>query len=417
GATIFNYTVNSGGVTETATVTVNVTPVNDAPVPSEPITPVPGQSLDPVTGNYTATTPEDVTFNGQLAATDADGDLLTYTVNTQPSHGTLTFNGTTGAYSYAPTADYNGTDYFVVEISDGKGGTVLSSVMLVITPVTDVVNDSVQTLEDTAITINVLSGSNGASADNFESSDALITAVTQGAHGSVGFQTDGTVIYTPDPQYNGPDNFTYTVTSGGVTETATVSINVNSSNDVPTPIDPNVPGQTFDPATGDYAIETQEDTAINGRVAAVDPDGDVMTFTVITQPVNGTLLFNPDGSFTYTPTADYNGTDSFIVEISDGLDGTVQSTVSLTVTPVADIAADTITTNEDTSIIIAVDDNDTFEDGAHVITAINGAVVTVGVPLAVSNGSVTLNVDGTLTFTPTTNFNGATNFNYTVSSG
>ncbi|MCT4704672.1 Ig-like domain-containing protein, partial [Enterobacteriaceae bacterium H16N7] len=119
------YTVTSGGVTETASVTVNVTPVNDAPVPTDPG--LPGQTFNPATGNYAATTAEDVPFTGQVTATDADGDTLGYTITTQPAHGTVTLNATTGAYTYTPTADYNGTDSFVVQVSDGNGGVVQST--------------------------------------------------------------------------------------------------------------------------------------------------------------------------------------------------------------------------------------------------------------------------------------------------
>ncbi|MCT4708673.1 Ig-like domain-containing protein, partial [Enterobacteriaceae bacterium H11S18] len=85
-------------VTETASVTVNVTPVNDAPVPTDPG--LPGQTFNPATGNYAATTAEDVPFTGQVTATDADGDTLGYTITTQPAHGTVTLNATTGAYTY-----------------------------------------------------------------------------------------------------------------------------------------------------------------------------------------------------------------------------------------------------------------------------------------------------------------------------
>ncbi|MCT4708025.1 cadherin-like domain-containing protein, partial [Enterobacteriaceae bacterium H16N7] len=72
---------------------------------------------------------------------------------------------------------------------------------------------------------------------------------------------------------------------------------------------------------------------------------------------------------------DYNGTDSFVVQISDGNGGVVQSTVNFTVTPVADIAADTVSTSEDTPVTITVNANDSFENSGHVITAINGTAV------------------------------------------
>ncbi|MFJ5287776.1 tandem-95 repeat protein, partial [Pseudomonas sp. NPDC088429] len=422
GATIFNYTVNSGGVTETATVTVNVTPVNDAPVPSEPIPPIPGQSLDPTSGNYAAQTQEDVLFSGQVVAIDADGDALSYTLNTQPAHGVVTLNAATGEYTYTPNADYNGADIFVVEISDGKGGAVQTTVTMTVAAVTDIAEDNVTTDEGMPVTISVDSN------DTFENGGHTITtingaSVTIGvavpvSNGSVILNADGTLSFTPLGNFNGATNFNYTVSSGGVTETATVTVNVTAVNDVPVPIDPIVPGQTFDLTTGNYAANTLEDISFSGQVVATDADGDALTYTANTQPAHGTLLLNAaTGAYTYTPTADYNGTDSFVVEISDGNGGIVQSVVTLTVTPVADIAADTVATTEDTPIIIAVNSNDTFENGAHAITAINATAITVGVPLAVSNGSVTLNADGTLSFTPVANFNGATSFAYTVSSG
>ncbi|WP_332613530.1 Ig-like domain-containing protein, partial [Achromobacter sp. ESBL13] len=83
---------------------------------------------------------------------------------------------------------------------------------------------------------------------------------------------------------------------------------------------------------------------------------------------------------------------------------------------VVDIANDTVTTNEDTTVNIAVNGNDTFENASHAITAINGSAVVVGTPIAVSNGSVTLKADGTLDFAPAANYNGSTSFTYTVTS-
>ncbi|MFJ5287801.1 tandem-95 repeat protein, partial [Pseudomonas sp. NPDC088429] len=383
GATNFNYTVSSGGVTETATVTVNVTPVNDLPVPSEPIPPMPGQSFDPATGNYSATTPEDVAFSGQVAATDADGNALTYTVNTQPIHGVVTLNATTGAYTYTPTADYNGADSFVVEISDGNGGIVQSTVTFAVTAVVDIASDTVTTNEDTPIIIAINSN------DTFENGDHVVSAINGTSvsvgiplavsNGSVTLNADGTLSFTPATNFNGATIFNYTVNSGGVIETATVRINVTPVNDVPVPSEPipPTPGQSFDPATGNYSATTPEDVAFSGQVAATDADGNALTYTVNTQPSHGAVILNAaTGAYTYTPIADYNGTDSFVVEISDGNGGTVQSTVTFAVTAVVDIASDAVVTNEDTPVIIAVNSNDTFENGGHAITAINATAIT-----------------------------------------
>ncbi|MBK8385174.1 MAG: cadherin-like domain-containing protein [Candidatus Accumulibacter sp.] len=100
---------------------------------------------------------------------------------------------------------------------------------ITVTPVADIVADTVTTDEDTPISFNAITGSHGASADNFENAGRVVSAVTQGAHGTVAFAANGTLTYTPDANYHGPDSFTYTVTSGGVEETTTVSVTVNRS--------------------------------------------------------------------------------------------------------------------------------------------------------------------------------------------
>ena len=95
------------------------------------------------------------------------------------------------------------------------------------TPVGDTVDDNLHTQMDTAITFNVLTGTNGASADNFEGTPN-VTSFTQGAHGTVTIAADGLAVYTPNTGFSGVDTFTYTVTSPtGVIETATVTISVN----------------------------------------------------------------------------------------------------------------------------------------------------------------------------------------------
>src|SRR5690606_12116634 len=106
GSTSFTYTVSAGGSTETATVSVTVTAVPDAPLTTDPA--IAGQTFDPATGNYAVSTNEDTAFNGQVLAVDGDGDPMTYSVSTLPTHGALTVNATTGAYTYTPSADYHG---------------------------------------------------------------------------------------------------------------------------------------------------------------------------------------------------------------------------------------------------------------------------------------------------------------------
>ncbi|WP_144007135.1 tandem-95 repeat protein, partial [Pelomonas sp. KK5] len=400
GSTSFTYTVTSGGVTETAAVTVNVTAVNDVPVLTDPGTP--GQSFDPTTGTYSGTTQEDTAYTGRIGATDADNDPLSYTVATTASHGTVTVDAN-GAYTYTPTADYNGPDSFVVTVSDGHGGTVQATVNVGINAVTDIVADTITTDEDTPVTFNVLAN------DSFENSNAAVTSITQpAAGGTVSFAADGTMTFTPAADFNGSTSFSYTVTSGGVTETATVTVNVTAVNDAPVLTDPGTPGQTFDPTTGTYSGTTDEDTAYVGQIGASDVDNDALSYAVTTAAAHGTVSIAADGSYRYAPTADYNGPDSFVVTVSDGHGGTVQATIKVGVNAVADIVADTVTTDEDTPITFNVLANDSFENSGAVVTSITQPA---------SGGTVNFAADGTMTFTPAANFNGSTTFSYTVTSG
>ena len=175
------------------------------------------------------------------------------------------------------------------------------------------------------------------------------------------------------------------------------------------------------------AFSGNEDAAISGNVATNDTDtGDGPAsppLSIVTGPANGTLSsFNTTtGAFTYTPNANFNGTDSFVYRYTDGDGDSATATVTLTVSPVNDApvaAGDVFTTAEDTAVTFDVRANDADVDGnALTVTQINGTAIAVGGSVAVTGGSVTLNAGGTLTFTPSANYTGAPSFTYTVSDG
>ncbi|MDZ7842926.1 MAG: tandem-95 repeat protein [Gammaproteobacteria bacterium] len=370
GTDSYTYTVTSGGVTETATVEVTVNQVND---PAS------------FGGDLTGTGDEDMDITGTLTVSDtADGMTNpAFTVSGAASNGSASIDPASGAWLYTPNADYNGPDSFTVSVTDDDGNVETQEISLTVNAVADIVDDTATVAEDDSTTDNLLAN------DNFEGSPS-ITAVTQGTNGTVVNNNDGTVTYTPDDDFNGTDSYTYTVTSGGVIETATVNVTVNAVAD----------------GVAD-SFTTAEDTVLSDDVSTNDTFSAAATYSVNTDVSNGTLVLNGDGAFTYTPDADFNGSDSFTYDVEDVNGDTETISVDLTVTPVVDIADDTVTVAEDGSTTDDLLANDSFEGSSPSITA-----VTQG-----ANGTVVNNNDGTVTYTPDDDFNGTDSYTYTVTSG
>src|SRR6185295_10087661 len=218
-------------------------------------------------------------------------------------------------------ANYNGADSFTYTIGDGNGGSATATVSISVAAVNDspnAGNDSGALAEDGSVSVSVL-GNDG----DIDGDTLAVTAVTQGAHGSVSF-TAGAVTYTPAANYNGGDSFTYTIGDGhGGSATATVSITVSSVNDVPV-------------AANDSAT-TDEDAGVTVPVLGndTDLDGETLAVTAVTQGANGSVSFTA-GSVTYTPVANFNGADSFTYTIGDGNGGSATATVSISVAAVND---------------------------------------------------------------------------------
>jgi VCBS repeat-containing protein len=154
------------------------------------------------------------------------------------------------------------------------------------------------------------------------SSVGALGSPLQGDHGVLTLNANGTYTYEADPDAAGVDTFTYSVVDGGVTRTVTLTITVNPENDAP--------------VADDSSNSGDEDTDIVGTVTATDVDGPDVTYSLDTGPSNGSVVVNADGTYTYTPDADFYGTDSFTFTASDGsLSDT--GTVTLTVNPVSDV--------------------------------------------------------------------------------
>jgi VCBS repeat-containing protein len=395
GPDSFTYHASDGTLTSNlATVTITVTAVNDAPT----------AAADAYsTAEDTALT---VATPGVLGNdTDPDGDPLSAWVGAGPSHGTLTLDAD-GSFVYTPDANYNGPDSFTYRASDGSLESNLATVTITVTAVNDTptaANDAYSTAEDTALTVaapGVLGN------DTDPDGDSLHTVTETGpSHGTLTLHADGSFAYTPAANYNGPDTFTYRASDGTFTSNlATVTITVTPVNDAPT--------------AADDAYSTTEDTALTVATPGVlgndtDPDGNPLSAWVGAGPSHGTLTLDADGSFAYTPDANYNGPDTFTYRASDGSLDSDLATVTITVTAVNDAptaAADAYTTDEDTALNVTapgVLGNDSDPD-----STLTAAVVT-----GPAHGTLTLNPDGSFTYTPAANFNSTDTFTYRASDG
>jgi gliding motility-associated-like protein len=172
-------------------------------------------------------------------------------------------------------------------------------------------------------------------------------------------------------------------------------------------------------------VTTPEDTPVTGKVTGTDVDGDALTYTKGSDPAHGTVVVNSDGSYTYTPTKDYTGNDSFTVTVNDGKGGTTTATVNITVTPVNNNPITTplsVTTPEDTPLNGNVLTNVTDPDGDPIsVTGItvNGINYPAGTTVTIPGvGTVVVNSNGNYVFTPVTNYNGnVPSATYSVSDG
>jgi len=177
-------------------------------------------------------------------------------------------------------------------------------------------DDSVTVAEDTTFFGSVADNDTGGNSDGF-----VFTLVDDVDNGTLTFNDDGSFEYTGALNANGPDSFTYRLSDGTQTDTATVRIDVSAVNDRPVLASDAV-----------LAIETSENTQVDGSLAATDVDGDTVTFGLANDAANGTVSVDADGAYTYTPDAGFSGQDSFDLSFTDGT-ATETETISVTVAP------------------------------------------------------------------------------------
>lgn len=393
GSDSFTYKLNDSGssFSNVATVSITVNPINDTPLGNPD-----SFTLNEDTPLVTA--PNSVLTND----TDPDGDPITAVLVTPPQHGTLVLNPN-GTFTYTPVLNYNGTDTFTYHANDGKVNSTDQLVTITVNPVNDpaiAVNDAISTNEDVAVNIPVLS--NDTDVDNVLTG-SMIRIVTQPAHGTLVINTStGIVTYTPNPNYYGSDSFTYKLNDSGssFSNVATVSITVNPVSDAP----------SANPDSFTVNEDTKLVTSPNSVLTNdTDPEGGPITAVLVTPPQHGTLVLNPNGTFTYTPVPNYNGTDTFTYHANDGTNNSTDQLVTITVIPVNDpaIAAnDAISTDEDMAVNIPVLANDTDVDNV-----LTGSMIKIVTQPA--HGTLVINTStGIVTYTPNPNYYGNDSFTY-----
>ncbi|TOJ49544.1 tandem-95 repeat protein, partial [Vibrio parahaemolyticus] len=337
------YTLTDGALTDQATVNVTVNAVNDTPVVESNLA---DQTLAEDFTPYT------IDLNTAFSDVDNVDGELTFSVS---GNSNVLVSIENGIATISPTADWNGSETLTFTATDPSGESVSQTVDFTVAPVVDIEADSADVVEDTSTIINVLGN------DTFESTDKVVSLDADNGpkNGTVIVNNDGTVTYTPDDNYVGKDTFTYVVTSGGVSESTTVEVNVTPVNDAPV-------------AKDDIAT-TQEDTAVTIDVLTndTDVDGDTLSIQSASVPSDQGTVEIVDGKLVFTPAENFNGDAEITYTVTDG-QLTDEAKVTVTVNPVNDAptikvdAVESITEDAvsiDTVVAaLTVRDTDTPED-------------------------------------------------------
>ena len=396
GTDTFVVEVSDGVLTDTISVTVTVTAVNDLPV---------------ITSDAVTTATEGQLYVYVPAATDAEGDTLTWNVGTAPA--SMTVNPATGELNWTPAEGVTSAD---VTLLVNDGGTNVTQAFTI--TVAAVNNAPVITEGDTASVTMSEDGAPTAFALvlNATDSDHAGTELTWSVSAAAGNGTatvsgtglSKTVNYSPDAGFSGSDSFTVQVSDGELSDSIIVNVTVEAVNAAPV-IDQ---GDTT-------AMTLDEDGTQTLALSATDSDGDSLSWSVASAAERGGVNVDTNGLVTYVPVADFNGSDSFTVQVSDS-ELTDSITVSVTVNPVNDVpvitegASVTLEVNEDSSDSVTFTATDADNDPltwSISSGAVEGIVTQTGsefsyAPAADFNGSDSFVVqvsDGTATGTSTVN--------------
>jgi Ca2+-binding RTX toxin-like protein len=300
---------------------------------------------------------------------DPDGDPISVTGTTDPANGSASVSG--GDVLYTPDADFHGSDTFDYTMADGRGGVDSATVAVTVLPVNDDPDpqeDAATLAEDGAASIDVLGND-----DDVDGDQLLVVDVEDPDHGTASIAPDAkSVVYAPDPDWNGTESFGYTVSDGQMgSELGELTVTVTPVNDPP-----RAEPDTVLAVQGSAAAV---DVIANDSPGPADEGGQALVVTGVGAPSHGTaelLTSGPGaGSIRYTPDAAYTGPDSFTYQVSDGelaATGTVSVTVrtvtlhslcGLTPTIVGTRGNDAIAGTPGNDVIYARRGNDVIDGG------------------------------------------------------
>ncbi len=341
-----------------------------------------------------------VTFNPRINDVDPDGTINNPVIISTSNHGTAIVNSN-GSITYTPVANYNGFDTIYYRICDNGNPVACDSayIFLNVISVNDApiaLNDTVSTIEDSATTFNPLS--NDVDIDGTLNNPSIISSPN---HGTVVVNSNGSITYTPNPNYNGNDTIFYRVCDNGTPvkcDSAHIYIHILSVNNAPVAINDTINtnediATTFAPLSNDFDI-----------------DGTLNNPAIIISSKHGNAIVNSNGTITYTPVLNFNGYDTIYYRVCDnGFPVLCDSAfiyikvISINDAPIA--LNDTVATNENTATTFNPRLNDSDIDGL----LNNPSIITSS-----KHGTSIVNIDGTITYTPTLNYNGYDTIFYRV---
>jgi len=293
--------VNSATLALVSTVTVNA--VNDAPT---------------ITIANSLTVDEDGNQTLSFSYTDIDGDTVTATEKTVPTNGSISITATD--ISYTPDADFNGNDTFTVTLTDSAGFSVDKTITVNVSSIND---EPVITITNTLTVDEDGNQILSFSYTDIDGDTVTTTEKTAPTNGSISISATD-ISYTPDANFNGSDTFTVTLTdSAGFSVDKTITVNVSSVNDDPV-------------ITITNTLTVDEDGNQTLSFSYTDIDGDTVTATEKTAPTDGSISITAT-DIVYTPDANFNGSDTFTVTLTDSAGFSVDKTITVNVTNVNDV--------------------------------------------------------------------------------